>query len=75
MVIEMDSTKTEDQDRAAFEAAAYRHFQRRLAAGKIPAEEPGDGTPEALFWRDEKGDYGVKMFNAAWWGFKEGRKV
>ncbi len=53
-------------NRESFEKAAYNHYLQRKAAGKIDPSAEGDGTPEAMFWRDENGNYGVLMFNAAW---------
>lgn len=60
---------TVEQERTAFEAAAYRHYLLQKARGKTDASAQGDGTPEALFWKTDSGDYGVLMFNAAWWGW------
>ena len=56
-------------ERRAFEAAAYARYQRMKAAG-VPMSEDGDGTPEGLFWLQPNGEYGVRMWNAAWWGWK-----
>ena len=59
--------------RKEFEQLAYRHYLDRKVAGKLDPTAEGDGTPEALFWKQEDGSYGVLMFNAAWQGFKWGR--
>lgn len=59
-------------NRESFEKAAYDHYLQRKAAGKVDPSAEGDGTPEAMFWRDENGNYGVLMFNAAWWGWQAG---
>lgn len=64
---------TTDLARAEFEQLAYQHYLDRKAAGKLDPTAEGDGTPEALFWKQEDGSYGVLMFNAAWQGFKWGR--
>ena len=62
-------------NREAFEKAAYNHYLQRKATGKIDPSAEGDGTPEAMFWRDENGNYGVLMFNAAWWGWQDGAEA
>ena len=59
--------------RKEFEHLAYQHYLDRKVAGKLDPTAEGDGTPEALFWKQEDGSYGVLMFNAAWQGFKWGR--
>lgn len=68
-----------DHERTEFETAAYAYFIRRRAEGKLDRQlsedAGGDGTPEVLFWKDERGDYGVKMFQAAWWGWKAARGI
>lgn len=66
-----------EAERTEFEYAAYAHFLERRAQGaldqQLAADAGGDQTPEALFWRQPDGSYGVKMFQAAWWGWKAGR--
>lgn len=66
-----------DQERTEFEAAAYAHFVTRRAQGKLDrqlaSDQGGDETPEALFWKQPDGSYGVLMFNAAFWGWKAAR--
>lgn len=61
---------SEDELKELFERECYAFFQKRKADGFVDRNDTGDGTPEALFWKDEKGNYGVRMFNAAWWGFR-----
>lgn len=65
------------KERTEFETAAYAHFVTRRAQGKLDrqlAEDVGgNGTPEALFWKQPDGSYGVLMFNAAWWGWRAAR--
>jgi hypothetical protein len=56
--------------RTAFEAATLKYFIAQREAGKAIDDNGSPATPEALFWRKENGDYGVEMFNAAWWGWK-----
>ena len=59
-------------ERDQFEEAALAHFVAQRAAGVTISGDNGcETTRESLFWRDDKGDYGVRMFNAAWWGWKE----
>ncbi len=62
-----------EQERDRFEQAALEHFMVQRAAGAQIADDNGcEATRETLFWRDDAGNYGVKMFNAAWWGWKKG---
>ena len=59
-------------ERDQFEEVALAHFGAQRAAGvQISGDNGCAPTRESLFWRDDKGDYGVRMFNAAWWGWKE----
>lgn len=62
-------------ERERFEAAAYKLYQEKKAAGKLAsqADQEGDGSPEALFWKQPDGSYGVLMMNAAWWGWQAAR--
>lgn len=61
-----------EQERARFEQAAMAKFTTRRQAGDKVIDDNGcEITPESLFWKDEHGNYGVKMFNPAWWGWKE----
>lgn len=60
----------EPNERALFEEACYQHYLERKQAGALDPNAEGDGTREALFWRQPDGSYGVLMFNAAWWGWK-----
>ena len=52
-----------------FEDAAYALYQQKRTAGTLPPDD-GDGSRESLFWKQENGEYGVLMFNAAWWGWQ-----
>lgn len=62
-----------DQERDRFEQAALERFVNQRAAGvQITDDNGSEPTREALFWRDSAGNYGVKMFNAAWWGWRTG---
>lgn len=63
-------TMTTADTRAAFEAAALEHFIKRRDEGKAIDDNGSPATPEALFWKTPSGDYGVQMFNAAWWGWQ-----
>lgn len=59
-------------ERDQFEEVALAHFVAQRAAGvQISGDNGCEPTRESLFWRDENGNYGVLMFNAAWWGWKE----
>ena len=59
-------------ERDQFEEVAMAHFVAQRAAGvQISGDNGCEPTRESLFWHDDKGDYGVRMFNAAWWGWKE----
>ena len=57
-------------ERADFENAMFALYRRKREAGLIDPEGEGDGTPEALFWKQPSGEYGVLMFNAAWAGWR-----
>jgi hypothetical protein len=59
-----------NRERATFERLTFDYFLHRREAGHIDPSDQGDGTPEALFWKDDLGNYGVRMFNAAWWAWK-----
>ena len=56
-------------ERQCFEDAMYAHYERQKAAGKLKPDD-GDGSREALFWKQPDGSYGVLMFNAAWYGWQ-----
>jgi hypothetical protein len=58
------------RERALFEKAMFEHYLRQRALGVLDPNDEGDGTPEALFWKQPNGDYGVLMFNAAWYGWR-----
>jgi hypothetical protein len=60
--------------REQFEQACYAHYLERHAAGKTADSNEPAGTREQLLWRDENGNYGVLMFNAAWWAYQEALK-
>ena len=60
-----------DAERARFEQAAMDHFHTRRQQGNVLDDNGCPITRESLFWKDENGNYGVRMFNAAWWGWKE----
>jgi hypothetical protein len=59
-----------DAERKLFEDAMFQHYLNQFAAGKLDMTQAGDGTPEALFWKQPNGEYGVLMFNAAWYGWR-----
>lgn len=64
-----------DAERARFEQAAMDHFHTRRQQGNVLDDNGSPITRESLFWRTDEGDYGVRMFNAAWWGWKEASRV
>ena len=59
-----------EQERERFEDAALAHFIAQRAAGKAQDDNGSEASKEALFWRTSDGNYGVKQFNAAWWGWR-----
>ena len=62
-------------ERDQFEEVALTHFVAQRAAGvQISGDNGCEPTRESLFWRTDEGDYGVRMFNAAWWGWREAAK-
>lgn len=61
----------EAKERRLFEDACYDYYLKRHAAGEVGTRDAGDGSREALFWRHLDGTYGVLMFNAAWFGWRE----
>lgn len=67
--------KADFDAREQFEQACYAHYLERHAAGKTADSQDGPSTREQLLWRDEKGNYGVLMFNGAWWAYQEALKV
>ncbi len=60
--------------RERFEQACYAHYLERHAAGKTTDHMVPAGPRETLLWRQESGEYGVLMFNAAWWGWQAALK-
>ena len=62
-----------ETERKGFEAAMWTYYLDLKAKGwSAPGE--GDQTPEALFWREERGKYGVLSVEAAWNGWQMARK-
>lgn len=59
-----------EDERERFEQAVYNHYLERHAAGKTEDRDDPAGTREQLLWRDDKGNYGVLMFNASWWAWQ-----
>lgn len=62
-----------ETERKEFEAAMWAYYVGLKAKGWSAPEE-GDPTPEALFWREESGKYGVLSVEAAWNGWQMARK-
>lgn len=63
----------EEKERAEFESDCYRQYQTAKDGGRIDTSQDGDGSPESPFWKQPDGSYGVLMFNAAWWGWKNAK--
>lgn len=61
-----------ETQRAEFEVTMHELSQRNPGGAM---SDGGDGTPEALFWRTETGLYGVRQFNAAWYGWLAARGI
>lgn len=64
--------------RVKFERRCLEHFKAKRDAGVPIIDDNGSpATAEALFWRDQNGQYGVQAFNVAWiafrWGVEFGR--
>lgn len=59
--------------RTRFETWYIGEFKRVRAAGAAVNDNGCPATPEALFWKDERGDYGVDSIHAAWIGWFHGR--
>lgn len=68
-------TMTTADTRADFEAAALAYTIQRRDEGKTLDDNGCPATTEALFWKTPTGDYGVHMFNAAWWGWQAAVKT
>lgn len=64
----------ESLERSAFEDACWQKYlderARRKIDGDVADEHP---DRQQLFWRKADGKYGVAAFEAAWWGWQEGR--
>lgn len=57
--------------RQEFETALLAWVQLNFSAGHFGTGNNGaPATRESLFWKKSDGNYGVEMFNAAWWGWQ-----
>ena len=67
------SYKREDgvDERADFENACVARFAHWREAGNSNNDNGAPCTRESLCWRDDLGNYGVAVLNAAWWGWQE----
>lgn len=63
---------TEAELRSHFESAMLDVARHARKAGTAVDDNGSPITSEALFWKDERGLYGVRQFNAAWTGFLAG---
>lgn len=61
---------TEDQEREQFEQAAHEHYLAERGKRQIKDDFEAPATRENLMWRQPSGEYGVLIFNAAWWAWK-----
>ena len=66
------SCTTVDMLRERFETWYIGEFKRVRAAGTAIDDNGSPATPEALFWKDERGNYGVNSIHAAWIGWFHG---
>lgn len=73
ILAQIDAAQAPLTERERFEQAAYRHYLDRRAAGLTSDMSDPCASPEALFWQQPDGSYGVLMFNAAWWGWQAAR--
>lgn len=70
---ERDRIVEENDQRNRFEEACYAHYLQRHADGKTADRHDPPMAPAGLLWRQPNGEYGVLMFNVAWWAWKAGQ--
>jgi hypothetical protein len=58
------------RQREEFEDKMFALYERGHGAA---LDDGGDGSREGLLWREADGTYGVKQFNAAWYGWLAAR--
>jgi len=65
------------RERAAFEVAAYAFYLTQRAAGRPLFLDAGDRQVprEELFQRDDKGNYRLIVYQAAWGGWQLARGI
>jgi hypothetical protein len=56
-------------EQEAFEAKCWAYYQGLKLKGWSAPEEGDTASPEALFWREPSGKYGVLQIEAAWKGW------
>ena len=61
---------THPDTRPQFEDATWAHYQGLKARGWSHPAEGDPNSREALFWRAENGQYGVRSVEAAWRGWQ-----
>lgn len=71
--IEPGIEEPEDENVVAFETACVEKFKGWRACGNSAEDNGAPPTREALCWKTEDGEYGVRALNAAWWGWQAGR--
>lgn len=71
---ELQRMREEQAQRERFEKACYAHYLQRHADGKTADRHTVAMQPHQLLWRQPDGEYGVLMFNVAWWAWKAGQE-
>ena len=72
MLCTADDYMSIEQLRTRFEAWYLAEFERVRAAGTAIDDNGSPATAEALFWKAEDGNYGVRSIHAAWIGWFHG---
>lgn len=61
--------------REKFEQLCVERMAEWRGAGNTLDDNGSPLTVEALCWKDENGNYGVRALNAAWWGYRMAHRV
>jgi hypothetical protein len=69
-VLTPESLTSEDRERELFEQAAHAHYLTERGKRQIKDDFEVAATRENLMWRQPNGEYGVLIYNAAWWAWK-----
>lgn len=62
-------------NRERFEQLCVERMSEWRGAGNCANDNGSPLTVEALCWKDENGNYGVRALNAAWWGYRMAHRV